>query len=194
MSDRQKAEDVFNRMVYALDRGEWDVLGAAMTEDFEYRFKDPYTGEEDFLWFKGRDEAVGRLRGFSETLLASQHFCPNLLVEFDGDKATVLANHLSYVVPRPPEGEKPEVRNVLARWTAHLRRDGDSYICEALVFEVVMFDPWIDDLRSFPPRGPIADEKAAATTTGGIDRAAHRPDACHPTRRPLDPLEDHRRL
>ncbi len=161
MDDRRAIEDVLARFIFALDRLEWERFEDCLTEDFRYGFKEP--DGERWVWFAGRDEMVARIRVVAEGAVTSQHFCPNPLIEVDGDEAMMLVNHMAHVWQRDPDGGPPRRSDVAGRWEAELRRGGPhGWRFSGMVFDPTFLDPWHDDLRAFPPRGPAARTPWAA--------------------------------
>ena len=155
MTDRDDALDVTSRWVYALDNSRWDQLRALVTDDFTYRYRD--AGHPEAVWFSGGDEAIRRLQGIAEGVTAVQHYLANPLVTLHGDTATVAVYDLAFIAPANiAEGQR--VRTVGGVWTFSLRRVGDPWLISSLLSEQAFQSPWLDDLSSYPPRGPRDDD------------------------------------
>jgi hypothetical protein len=150
-SARDEALEMPSRWVHALDNSQWEALRALMTDDFAYRYADGAHPER--TWFSGADESIRRLQAIADGVEAVQHYLANPLLDISEDHATVAVYDLAFIAPRGiTEGQ--QVRTVGGVWTFGLRRVDDRWLIESLLSEQAIQSPWLEDLSSYPPRGP----------------------------------------
>jgi hypothetical protein len=151
---RDDALEMPSRWVHALDSSRWEALRALMTDDFTYRYADGTHPE--LTWFSGADESIRRLQAIADDVVAVQHYLANPLLDFSERHATVAVYDLAFIAPRGiAEGQ--QVRTVGGVWTFGLRRVDDRWLIESLLSEQAIQSPWLEDLSSYPRRGPRQD-------------------------------------
>ena len=84
-NDRQEVADLVTRLYALLDEGRYDELASVYAADVELEFPSAH--------MHGLDEAVAMARTRGGRYDRAQHITTDLLVDVDGDRASVRSNH-----------------------------------------------------------------------------------------------------
>lgn len=86
-------------------------------------------------------------------MAAAQHYVANSVVTVDGDEATNTVFDIAFIAPKGiAEGDS--VRIASGVWEFHVTRRDGTWTIRRLVSEMVFQSPWLDDMTSFPAKGP----------------------------------------
>lgn len=141
LSDRAEVQDTIERLDWCFDRRDWDGLRDVVAEHILVDYTAAYGGEATTV---SADDQIAAWRTMLEAVSATQHVITGFQIHLDGDRATVTANELGWLV-RNGAGEPPLTR-FGATLDLRLARTAQGWRINALTAHPA----WIDGDISVP--------------------------------------------
>lgn len=137
MSEQDPAavRDTISRYGRFIDDRDWDGLASILADSIRFDFTSLWGGEPERVT---GIELVGRWRGMSERLDATQHLITGVLPEIDGETATVVASLMA--VHRRASVTGGPLWTVGGTYRFGLRRAADRWVIDGLSLRVA----WVE--------------------------------------------------
>jgi hypothetical protein len=113
----------------AVDRGDWEMFAGCFTDPVHTDYSENGMPAADFA----RDELVAIVRGALSRFTATQHLCPNHVIEFDENDPDRAICYSSMYAQHRLEGGDFLLRG---SYTNHLLRTADGWRIESLIQHV----------------------------------------------------------